>query len=261
MYFETHAHFDDDRYQEDREQTIEEARRTGVDVIVNCGSTLNTSRASVALADRFDCVYASVGVHPHDAKSLNPENFMVLKKLAKMPKVVAIGEIGLDFYYDHSERGVQRLWFEKQLEFAIEIDLPVIIHNRDAHEETYEILHAAQDDAIALGKTLRGVVHCFSGSAEMAKRFEKLGFYIAFGGAITFKNARKSHDAIIALPMHKILIETDCPYLAPEPFRGTRNTSAYLKYVVDKIAELKEMNHEDVAQQTYNNAKALFGIG
>lgn len=222
---------------------------------------MRSSRASVELASRFDFIYSSVGVHPHDAKSLNPENLLVLKKLAASPKVIAIGEIGLDFYYDHSERDIQKLWFEKQLELAIELDMPVIIHNRDAHEETFEILQAACNDAAACDKTLRGVIHCFSGSAEMAVRFEKLGFLIAFGGAITFKNSRKSLEAIDALSITKILIETDCPYLAPEPFRGKRNTSAYLKFVVDKIAEIKGLSHEEVARQTYENAKALFGVG
>ncbi len=261
MYFETHAHFDDDRYSEDREQVIEEARRTGVDIIVNCGSTLRTSKASVKLAAQFDFVYVSVGVHPHDAKSLNEEKFIELKNLAQSPKVIAIGEIGLDFFYDHSERDTQKLWFERQLAYAIEIDMPVIIHNRDAHEETFDILEKGCKAAHAQGKTLRGVIHCYSGSAEMAKRFLNLGFYIAFGGAITFKNARKSHEAIETVPLTKLFIETDCPYLAPEPFRGKRNTSAYLKYVVDKIAEIKGISHEEVAVQTYANAKELFGIG
>jgi len=261
MYFETHAHYDDKRFEEDRDQIIEEAKSSGVDVIINCGASMRSSRDSVALAQRFDFVFASVGVHPHDAKSLDAPKFEALKTLAKSPKVVAIGEIGLDYYYDHSERDVQREWFMKQLEFAVEVELPVIIHNRDAHEDTFEILEQGCKIAKEAGKTLRGVIHCFSGSADMAKRFLKLGFYIAFGGAVTFKNSRKSLEAMEVVPMDKLLIETDCPYLAPEPFRGKRNTSAFLKYVVDKIAVVKGLDHEDVAKQTYENAKALFGVG
>jgi len=261
MYFETHAHFDDSRFDEDRDQIINDAHAAGVDVIINIGSTMNTSKASVLLAQRFDFVFASVGVHPHDAKSMNIPKFEALKVMANDPKVVAIGEIGLDYYYDHSERDVQREWFKRQLDFAIEADLPVIIHNRDAHEDTYDMLFAGCADARAQGKTLRGVIHCYSGSAEMALRFLKLGFYIAFGGAITFKNAHKSHEAIAVIPFDRLLIETDCPYLAPEPFRGKRNNSAYLCYVVEKMAQILDKSPEEVARQTYENAVALFGIG
>jgi len=261
MYFETHAHFDDRRYDEDRDQIIEEAKKAGVDIIVNCGSSMRSSRASVELAGRYDYIYATVGVHPHDVKSMDEEKFESLKLLASAPKVIAIGEIGLDYFYEHSERELQKVWFAKQIEFAIEIGLPVIIHNRDAHEDTFDVLEKGCQDAIAVGKVLRGVIHCFSGSAEMASRFVKLGFFIAFGGAITFKNSRKSLEAIEVVPIERILIETDCPYLAPEPFRGKRNTSAYLNFVVDKIEEVKGMGHEDIAKQTYDNAKVLFGIG
>lgn len=251
MYFDSHAHYDDERFDEDRSQLLELLPQQGVEYVVHAGANIESSKRGIDLAGEYDYIYTSVGVHPHDAEQLREDDLEVLRSLAMQPKVVAIGEIGLDYYYDFSPREVQRVWFHKQLELAKELKLPVIIHSRDACQETFDILKESG---------LTGVIHCFSGSKELAKEYVKRGFYIGIGGALTFKNARKTVEVVEAIPLTSILIETDAPYLTPVPHRGKRNDSTYLKYVVEKIAEIKGCTVEEVATITMDNAKKLFDI-
>lgn len=254
MFIDSHAHLDDRRFNGDRERIIESLKENKIDIAINIGADLKTSIDSVALAKKYDNIYAAVGVHPHSASELNPYNLERIKELSKNEKVVAIGEIGLDFYYDNSPRDVQRKWFKEQLKLAKELNLPVIIHSRDASQETFDTIKEAQDG------NLRGVLHCFSGSAEMAAEYVKLGFYISVGGPVTFKNARVVREVAEAVPLDKLLIETDCPYLTPEPYRGKRNEPAYVRYVAEKIAEIRGITVEEVAEATTRNTKELFGI-
>ncbi len=250
MYFESHAHYDDKRYNNDREAIIEAIKESNVGCVVNIGATLESSKRSVELTKKYEFFYASVGVHPHDAKSLSEERLNTLEALAKNPKVVAIGEIGLDYYYEFSPRDTQREWYKKQLDLANRLSLPVIIHSRDAAQETFDIL---KDSPVR-----EGVIHCYSGSAQMAKGYEKMGFYIGVGGVVTFKGAKDLVETVAAVSLDKILIETDCPYLSPEPFRGQRNDSTKLKYVVKKIAEIKGITEAQVEEATEANARKLF---
>lgn len=252
MYFDSHAHYDDERFDEDREQLIAQLQEKGVDYIVNAAADMKSCYTSLALAHRYDFIYSSVGVHPHDVKELTEEDMETMKKLAADPKVVAIGEIGLDYYYDHSPREVQRQWFKRQLQLAKALDLPVIIHSREASEETYEII---MESGIK-----EGVIHCFSGSLELAEAYVKQGFYIGVGGSLTFKNAKKTVRVVEGIDLSHILIETDCPYLTPVPHRGERNDSSYLKFIVEKIAEIKQITEEEVMKTSSENAKRLFRI-
>ena len=252
--FDSHAHYDDNRFKEDAEKVINEANEKGVKYILNAGSDIVTSQKSIELAEKFNYVYAAVGVHPHEVGNLKQDFEKEIRKLCNHPKVVAIGEIGLDYYYDHSPRDLQRYWFCKQLELAKTLNLPVIIHDRDAHEDVLKLIKQE-----ALFKAF-GVFHCFSGSWEMAKEVLKLGFYISVGGPLTFKNAKKTVEVIKNIPLENVLIETDCPYLTPEPSRGRRNDSSYVRLVAAKIAEIKEITLEEAARITTENAKRLFKI-
>ncbi|WP_054740060.1 TatD family hydrolase [Cellulosilyticum ruminicola] len=252
MYFDSHAHYDDERFDEDRYEFIERIHEEGVDYIVNVAADIPSCYTSLALAHKYPFVYCSIGVHPHDSKSLNDEKLAELKKLAGEDKVVAIGEIGLDYYYDSSPREDQRKWFKAQLALAKELDLPVIIHSREACQETF--------DTIMASGVKEGVIHCFSGSAELAKEYVKRGFYIGVGGSLTFKNARKAVEVVETIGLENILIETDAPYLTPVPHRGKRNDSSYLEHVVAKIAEIKGISVDEINEVTCQNAKNLFRI-
>ncbi len=252
MYFDSHAHYDDERFDEDRYKLIESMNEKGVDYIVNAAADIPSCYTSLALAHKYPFVYCSIGVHPHDAKTLDDEKLAELKKLAGEEKVVAIGEIGLDYYYDSSPRDEQRKWFKAQLELAKELDLPVIIHSREACQETF--------DTIMASGVKEGVIHCFSGSKELAKEYVKKGFYIGIGGSLTFKNARKAVEVVEAIDLEHIVIETDAPYMTPVPHRGKRNDSLYLQYVVEKIAEIKGISIEEVSDITCQNGKKLFRI-
>ncbi|NLY44426.1 MAG: TatD family hydrolase [Tissierella sp.] len=255
MFIDSHSHLDDDRFNEDRDILIKSLKENKVDIAINVGADLETSINSVKLADQYDNIYAVVGVHPHSASEVTEDTLNQFREMAKNKKVVAIGEIGLDFYYDNSPRDLQRKWFKEQLELAKELDLPVVIHSRDATKETFDTIKEAQD-----GGTLRGVMHCFSGSVEMAMEYIKLGFYISLAGPVTFKNSRVSREVAEAVPLDKLLIETDCPYLTPEPYRGKRNEPMYVKYVAGKIAEIKDISVEELAKATSTNTRELFGI-
>lgn len=252
MYFDSHAHYNDEAFDEDRDEVLDSLKEKGVDVIINAGADMDSSRASIELAKKYDFIYASVGVHPHDVKDMTEGDIEKLKEWTQEEKVIAIGEIGLDFYYNHSEEEEQIHWFKRQLALAKMLDMPVIIHSRDASQMTY--------DMIMESGVKEGVIHCFSGSKELAKEYVKKGFYIGIGGALTFKNAKKTVEVVEAIPMENLLIETDCPYLTPVPHRGKRNDSRYLIHIVEKIAEIKSISPEEVGRISAENAKQLFRI-
>ena len=252
--FDSHAHYDDERFDADRDELLESIHREGVEYIMTIGADLPTSYAARELAERYDFVYFAAGIHPEQAGDA-PENYLEeLKALAAHPKCRAIGEIGLDYYWD-KEPNVQenqRYWFKRQLELAAEASLPVIIHSRDAAQDTMEIMTEAAK------KNIRGVIHCYSYSPEMALEYVKLGYYIGVGGVVTFKNAKKLVQTVSELPLDRILLETDCPYMAPEPHRGTRNDSLNIPYVISKIAEIKGTTPDEVERMTRANAFELF---
>lgn len=254
MLIDSHAHLDDERFDRDRDRLIKSLKEDGIDLVINPGSDLQSSIKSVTLSEQYESIYAAVGVHPHSAKEMDNSTIEVLKSFTARDKVVAIGEIGLDFYYDNSPRDIQRQRFIEQLDLAKEVDLPVIIHTRDAAQETFDILKEAQDG------NLEGVLHCYSGSVEMALEYIKLGFYISLAGPVTFKNARVSKEVAKRIPLDKLLIETDSPYLTPEPNRGKRNEPIYVRYVAGTIAEIRGISFEEVATKTSENAKRLFRI-
>jgi TatD DNase family protein len=221
---------------------------------MNVGCSIETSVSSIALAKRYDFIYASVGIHPHETKDQNNQSEKTIRELAKHEKVVEIGEIGLDYYYDNSPREVQKEWFRKQIKIAKDINLPIIIHTRDAMHDTMEIVRSEN------AKTVGGVFHCYSSSVEMVDKVLENNFFVSFGGPVTYKNAKKTIEVLKYVPIEYILVETDCPYLAPEPFRGKRNHSGYLKYIIEQIARVKGLSFEKVAEVTMENAKKLFNI-
>jgi len=252
MIFETHAHYDHKQYDEDRDAVLQALPSKGVGAVINVGCDMKSSRAGVKLTQQYPFVYATVGVHPHDAKTLTEASMNELAALAKNEKIVAFGEIGLDFNRNFSPPEVQRRWFKRQLELAAELDLPVVIHSRDADNEVFDILEASPHR--------RGVVHAFPGDVSLAQRYINLGFYLGIGGILTYDKTGRLKAVVEAMPLDKLLLETDCPYLTPVPHRGKRNESGYLSYVVDAIAEIKKMDAEEIKQQMYTNACALFDI-
>ena len=258
MYFESHAHYDDGRYAKDRHDVIKACRDANVGCIINIGADMKSSRKSVQLAAEYDFVFAAVGVHPHEAKTLNDNSFAELEKLTAADKVVAVGEIGLDFHYDHSPRDVQRKWFIKQMELAKSVGLPVVLHSREAMAETFDIVKSA--NLTDRGGKGAGVLHCYSGAFDMAQRFVELGYFIGIAGPLTYKNAKKLVEVVKYLPLERILIETDCPYLSPEPFRGKRNDSQNLRFICEKISEIKQIPVENVEEITFQNGRIFFDI-
>lgn len=250
MYFESHAHLDDKRFKEDREELLGLLPSCGIDYMVNVGCDVKSSKQSIRLAERYDYIYASVGIHPHELYDMSSQTIEELRRLSQNKKVVAIGEIGLDYYYDTHPRELQQFWFRQQLRLAESVNKPVIIHSRDASQETFDIM--------ASSNVREGVIHCYSGSAPMAVEYTKMGFYIGIGGVVTFPNAKKMVEVVEAIPLEKILIETDSPYLAPAPNRGKRNDPRNLEFIVNKIAEIKKITPENVAKITSKNAQSLF---
>ena len=253
MLFDTHAHYDDERFDEDRDTLLASMPENNVGLILNPGCDVESSRKAVSYANKYPFVYAAVGIHPDEVGCLNEENFAQMKELFKEEKVVAVGEIGLDYYWDNEPREVQKKWFIRQLELARELDLPVLIHSREAAADTMEIMKEHV-------KGLSGVIHCYSYSKEMAQEYIKMGFYIGVGGVVTFKNAKKLKEVVENIPLTSIVLETDCPYMAPEPNRGKRNNSAYIRYVAEKIAELKGITYEEVVEQTEKNAREMYRL-
>lgn len=254
MLFDSHSHIDDRRFDRDRDKIIERAKENGVGYILNPGADLNSSIKAVRLSEEYDMVYAAVGIHPHDVKDMDEDIIDLLKALSNKEKVVAIGEIGLDFYRNLSPREEQFKWFHRQIDLANEVKLPIIIHDRDANGPVFDILTKENQPKYGC------VMHCYSGSAELAKEYVKSNIYISLAGPVTFKNAKKAYEVAKEIPLEYLLIETDAPYLTPEPYRGRRNEPAFVKYTAQVIAEAKGISFEEVAEQTTENAKKLFGI-
>lgn len=255
MLIDTHTHLDDARYNEDREAVINRAREAGVEAFVTIGCDLTTSQAAVALADRFPFVYASIGVHPHEVKLVRDGWYDEFRRLAKNKNVVAYGEIGLDYHYNHSSPKEQRDRFREQIQVARELTLPMIIHTREAQEDTVTILKEER------GSEIGGVFHCFSGDSWLAEEALDLGFYLSFSGILTFQNAAALREIAKNTPLDRVLIETDCPYLTPVPYRGKRNEPVYVSQVAKQLAALHpELSLDDVQRTTTVNAKRLFKI-
>ncbi len=254
MIFETHAHYDDEQFDSGREALLASLPDCGIKRVVNIGASIASTRNSVELAEKYDYIYASVGVHPSEIAELNEERFAWLKELTKLEKVVAVGEIGLDYYWDKElevqER--QRYWFRRQMDLAREAGLPIVVHSRDAAADTMQVMKEAHAEEIP------GVIHCYSYSPEMAQEFIRMGYYIGVGGVVTFKNAKKLKETVEQIPLERILLETDCPYMAPEPNRGKRNDSTNIPYIVAKIAEIKQVTPEEVEQITWQNAMNFY---
>ncbi|WP_207204775.1 TatD family hydrolase [Miniphocaeibacter massiliensis] len=250
---DSHAHLDDEKFNYDRENIIKELKENQVAYVINPGADLESSKRAIELSKEYDFIFPAVGVHPHDAQSFSEEIYNEIKNMAIKDKAVAIGEIGLDYYYDNSPRDKQKEVFKKQLELARELNLPVIIHTRDAYGDTFDILNEFKGEVI-------GVMHCYSGSLEMAERYMSLGYYISFAGPVTFKNAKNVKETAENIPMDRLLIETDSPYLTPTPNRGKRNEPKYVKYVAETIAELKDVPVSDVIEASRENARNLFKL-
>ena len=254
MLFDTHVHLNDQQFAEDLEETISRAKEAGVEWMTIVGFDRPTITKALEVADRYPFIYASIGWHPVDAIDMQEEDLVWLEEMAAHPKVVALGEMGLDYHWDKSPKDVQKTVFRKQIGLAKKLKLPIIIHNREATQDIIQILR--EENAWQVG----GIMHCFSGSAETAQECLEMNFYISLGGPVTFKNAKKPKEVAMQVPLERLLIETDCPYLAPHPYRGKRNEPAYVKLVAEHIAELKNLSFEEVAKATTENAKKLFGI-
>lgn len=249
--FDTHAHYDDERFNDDRAHVLLSLKDSGVCGVIDCGCDLSSSLKAIELSDKYGFVYAAVGIHPHETAEAGANDFDEIKKLFSKEKVVAVGEIGLDYHYDFSPREVQLEFFERQIILSKELDLPIIVHDREAHEDTMNLLKKYKP---------KGVVHCFSGSAEMAKEVLKLGMYIGLGGAVTFKNARKPLEVAAIIPDDRLLLETDCPYMAPVPFRGSRCDSTMIAYTAQKLAEERGCEVQSLIDKCRVNAKELFKL-
>lgn len=254
MLFDTHVHLNADQFEEDREEVIKRARAAGVKNMVVVGFDRKTIPLALEIAESHPDIYASVGWHPVDAIDMTEEDLKWLEELTEHPKVVALGEMGLDYHWDKSPADVQKDVFRKQIRLARKVGLPIIIHNREATQDIVDILKEEHAEEVG------GIMHCFSGSPEIARECVHMNFYISLGGPVTFKNARRPKEVAKEIPLDRLLIETDCPFLAPHPYRGKRNEPAYVKLVAEKIAELKGISLEEVAEKTTRNAKKLFDL-
>ena len=254
--FESHAHYEDEAFDEDREALLTSLPENGIETVVNVGSTVETCHKTVDLVSQYEHVYGALGVHPSEIRTATRTDLAWIRNEAlNNPKILAIGEIGLDYYWDKDNREQQIEYFVKQMEIAKEIGKPIIVHSREAAKDTYECMK--ENDAAKCG----GVVHCFSYGPEEAEKYLKMGFYIGIGGVVTFKNAVKIREVVEAVPLDRILLETDCPYLAPEPYRGKRNSSLYIPHIAEKIAEIKGVDYEEVLSVTYDNACKMYRLG
>jgi len=254
MLFDTHVHLNAEQFNDDLQEVIDRAIAEGVTNMVVVGFDELTIKKAIELAEEYDFIHASVGWHPVDAIDMTPEHLDWLKELASHPKVVALGEMGLDYYWDKSPKEIQKEVFRKQIRLAREVKLPIIIHNRDATADIVEILK--EENAGEVG----GIMHCYSGSVETALECIDMNFYISLGGPVTFKNAKKPKEVAESIPLDRLLVETDCPYLTPHPYRGKRNEPAYVKLIAEEIAGLKGLSFEEIAEATTQNAKKIFGI-
>ena len=254
MIFDTHAHYDDDAFDEDRDVLLSGMKDAGVEYIVNIGASMASSKRSVALAEKYPFMYAAVGVHPDEVGELDEEKFATLKEWAKHEKVKAIGEIGLDYYWDKEGHDLQKQWFLRQMELAHEMKLPMIVHSREAAKDTLDMVIAAKP------LELSGIIHCYSYSVEQAREYLNMGYYIGIGGVLTFKNGKKLKEVAEYTPLSQIVLETDCPYLAPVPYRGKRNDSSKLSYVAEELAAIKQVSVEEVIRITNENGRKLYHI-
>lgn len=262
LIFETHAHYDDDAFDSDRDELLSGMQEAGVETIVNIGANIESCKSTLALCGKYPFVYGALGVHPSDAEELNEETFTWLKQAVESNslkmggKIVAVGEIGLDYYWDKEAdvQANQRIWFERQANLARELSLPMVVHSRDAAKDTMDMMKVIHAEEIG------GIVHCYSYSVEQAKEYLKMGFYFGVGGVLTFSNAKKLREVVEYLPMDAIVLETDCPYLAPVPNRGKRNSSLNLSYIAKEIAVVKGLDEEEVIRITRENAKRVYGI-
>lgn len=252
LLFDTHAHLNDKSFDKDRDALIEEIRGSGVTNIMDIGADIESSKKALSIAKKYDFIYAAVGVHPSDVSGMTDADLDIIRDLAKDEKVKAIGEIGLDYHYDDANREAQKKWFIKQLNLADELGLPVVIHDRDSKGDCINILKEM--------KVKNAVMHCFSGSAETARRLVKMGLMISFTGVLTFKNARRAVEACREIPLERLMIETDCPYMAPEPHRGERNHSGYVRFVAEKMAAVKGVSYDEICRITYENGRRFFNI-
>lgn len=254
MIFDTHAHYDDEAFDDDREQLLERMRNRGVEYIVNIGASMQSCKSTIGLVRRFPYVYGALGIHPDEVAELTEDDYRWLERSIYKPKIVAVGEIGLDYHWnDNKEQQIEA--FERQMNIAKQAELPIVVHSRDAAQDTFEVMKANNADEIG------GIIHCFSYTKEMAKQFMDMGFYIGIGGVVTFNNAKKLCEVVEYMPIEKMVLETDCPYLSPVPNRGKRNDSFNLPYVVSKIAEIKGIRSSEVIDITCENAKNVYGIG
>lgn len=254
MIFDTHAHYDDDAFDEDRDELLSGMAAKNVEYIVNVGASMASSKRSIALAEKYPFIYAAVGVHPDEVGELNEEKFNRLREWTKHEKAKAVGEIGLDYYWDKEQHDLQKHWFMRQMELAHEVNLPIIVHSREAAKDTLDMIIAAKP------LDLSGIIHCYSYSVEQAREYLNMGYYIGIGGVLTFKNAKKLKEVAEYAPLSQIVLETDCPYLAPTPYRGKRNDSSMIAYVAEELAAIKQMPVEEVIRITNENGKKLYHI-
>lgn len=254
MIVDSHAHYDDEQFDTDRDDVLKSIRQQGVIRVVNPSSNLDSARKCIELSKSFDFLYCAVGIHPHDAKEFSEEAVKTVRELALNKKVVAVGETGLDYHYNFSPPDIQKQCFSAHIQLALELKLPLIIHDREAHKDTLDIIRAEK------GYEAGGVFHCFSGSIELAKEVLDMGFYISLGGAVTFKNAKKPVEVAKYVPIDRLLVETDSPYMAPVPHRGKRNDSGYLHEIIRKISEIRNTDYDFIAETTALNADRLFGL-
>ncbi len=254
MIFDTHAHYKDEAFDKDRKELLELLYNEGISGVVEMAASVEELDAALELAKQYDHVYAALGIHPDECLNLTEKNMEHIKELAGNTKVVAIGEIGLDYYGENKDSELQKKWFRRQLRLAKELNLPVNVHSRDAAYDTMSVLKEEEF------KGLRGIIHCFSYSLEMAREYVDMGYYIGVGGVVTFKNGKKLQSIVEDIPLERIVLETDCPYLSPVPYRGRRNSSLYLTYVIDKIADIRNIKYEEVEKVTYENALKVYGL-
>lgn len=254
LIFDTHAHYDDEAFDADREELLKSLPERGIEAAVNVGASLSSCRSTLDLIEKWPFLYGAVGVHPNETAELTEKDMDWLKTVSAGKKVVAIGEIGLDYYWDEPERELQKKWFVRQLELSKEVDLPVIIHSRDAAKDTLDIMKTEHNGATG------GVIHCFSYGVEIAREYLDMGYYLGIGGVLTFNNAKKLKEVALYAPLSQLVLETDCPYLAPVPNRGKRNSSLNLPYVVEALAELKGITKEQVIEETNRNAGRLYRL-
>lgn len=254
MIFDTHTHYDDKEFDHNRELVLADLKNHNIGTVVNVSSSLASIKTTLDLTKKYDFIYGTVGVHPSETGELTQESFAYLQEQAKQEKIVAIGEIGLDYHWKEPDKAIQKTWFLRQLSLAKELDMPFIIHSRDAAEDTFNMIKSEYSNG------QNGVIHCFSYSKEIAKKYLTMGFYLGIGGVVTFQNSKKLKEVVEYMPLSQLLLETDCPYLAPVPYRGKRNFSGYLSYVIEEIARLKNISIETVIETTTGNAKKFYRL-